>query len=274
MKRPSVFDYHEYREYLKAWLSFLKESQGLSLRKLAKLWGQSPSYLSMLLKGERKFNKDLLKNVIETFSLDEREQKFLTYLITLGDDPKAGNKNMALRNMQKFKEYRAKNKDEHIEHKYLSNWYHVAIRELIAGNKNPTSKKQIVEKMKPLIGMVKLKAALAYLESNGFIESDQAGLQFWVKDKNLRCMDGVYKVSLSDFHQQMFGLAVESIFKNESQERLILGHTAALSEEQFQKISEVLKESLSKTEEVSELETSDSEKKVYHIGLAFFPVVE
>ena len=35
-KEPSVFEYHDYRDFLKAWCDFQKAYRGLSLREIAK----------------------------------------------------------------------------------------------------------------------------------------------------------------------------------------------------------------------------------------------
>ena len=55
-------------------------------------------------------------------------------------------------------------------------------------------------------------------------------------------------------------------------ERLLLGHTAALSKDQYEKIQEILKEAINKIENVDE--TTQTETEVYQIEVAAFPLTK
>jgi uncharacterized protein (TIGR02147 family) len=91
-----------------------------------------------------------------------------------------------------------------------------------------------------------------------------------VCEKQLDCFGGIYKLSLSEFHKQMFALAAESIDLVPRAERNLLGHTFSISQGAFDKVSEVLSEAL---EKIQKIEADDQGKdRLYHVGLAAFPL--
>jgi uncharacterized protein (TIGR02147 family) len=92
-----------------------------------------------------------------------------------------------------------------------------------------------------------------------------------VKDRSLDCKEGVYKISLGQFHRQMLELAATSIENTPRAERYILGHTAAISCDDLDQVKEILDEALKKIEALG-AKSKSGRHEVYHIELAAFPL--
>jgi uncharacterized protein (TIGR02147 family) len=269
-QRPLIYSFHDYREYLAKLLDFLKsEGAGLSLRSLADQAEISVATLSMILSDQRNLTKDLVNKLRLPLGLDLAESSYLNLLTVLTDDhdPKARVK--ALKGLQKFEGYKAHNNKELEAFRYLSKWYYVAIRELatLPGFKAEVSwiQGQLSSKLSP----VEIRGALDFLFDNKFLVKTKGG-QVKALTKSVDCLGGVYRLSLAQFHSQIFEQGIESIHRDHRDERMILGHTFCVSDAGYQKISQLIGETLQK---IQDIESQDQKPdRLYHVGLAAFPL--
>jgi uncharacterized protein (TIGR02147 family) len=272
MKKPIIFKYHNYREFLRDWLGYLKSNQSqLSLRNLARRSGISVSLISMIIKGERSMTTKQFEKISPFLKLDASEQSYLKQLILLIDGKSAEEKGNALKKLQRFQSYQTLHSEELEVHQYLSKWYYVVLREMINLSNFKKDANWVRTKLKKNLRTYEINESFRFLEKNGFIEIGKNGV---IKaEKTVKCSEGIFKLSLSDFHKQMLKLASDSIDQIKTEERLILGHTVALTNTQFKEVKNIMIETLKKIEEISNKKNDDEKKEnVYHIGLLNFPV--
>ncbi|MNL06553.1 hypothetical protein D3C87_1271920 [compost metagenome] len=173
--------------------------------------------------------------------------------------------------MQKFHKYQEENGKELEAYKYLTKWHYVALREMIQLEDFKNDIDWIQERLSFSVTPKDIQEALNFLVEYNFIEKSGKG-KFRVKDKIIDCFDGIYRLSLGEFYKQVYALAIESIDSVPREERLLLGHTFAVSNESYNKISEVLNEALSK---IRDIEKSDFKKdRVYQVSFAAFPMTK
>lgn len=277
--RPNIQEYHNYLEFLKDWIQFLKEREkGFSLRKIAKEAGMASGYLPMCFSGKRKLSEKFYLKIKPHLKLSQKEERQLDLLRTIAESDDPTVRSSALSSLQKSKDYREANRSELEVHQYLSRWYYVAIRELINGPGFKDDVEWIQARLRGRISQKEVEEALQFLVKFGFVAKDVDG-KYTVAQKQLDCHEGVYKISLGQFHRQMLDLAKLSIEETPRAERLLLGHTASLSKDQFDRIQAILKESLTEIESVNknssgENNTNVKETNVYHIELALFPLTK
>ncbi|MGZ3769983.1 MAG: DUF4423 domain-containing protein [Bdellovibrio sp.] len=277
--RPNIQDYHNYLEFLKDWIQFLKDREkGFSLRKIAKEAGMASGYLPMCFSGQRKLSEKFYNKIKPFLKLTAKEERHLDLLRVIAESDDPSLRSSALSALQKFKGYREANQSELEVHKYLSNWYYVAIRELINGPGFIDDVEWIQARLRGRVTQKEVEEALHFLTNFGFVNKNSDG-KYKVAEKQLDCHEGVYKISLSQFHRQMLDFAKLSIDETPRDERLLLGHTASLSADQYNRIQAILKESLTQIEIVgknshSESNSSANEVSVYHIELALFPLTK
>jgi uncharacterized protein (TIGR02147 family) len=272
MQKPNVYSYHDYRVFLKELIAFLQEQQSdLSLRKIAEKAELAVGYLPMVLSGKRNLTVKSLEALRKILKLKADEIAYLKYMMELNDSDNREDKLELVKKMQKFHKYEDENSKELEAYKYLTKWHYVAIREMILLKDFKNDPEWIQERLSFAVTPKDIGEALEFLLEHGFIEKAGRG-KFQVKDKMLDCFDGIYRLSLGEFYKQVFSLAIEAIDKVPRNERLLLGHTFAVSENSFDKVTAVLNEALTK---IRAIEEADSEKdRVYQVSFTAFPLTK
>lgn len=271
VEKPNIQDYHDYLEFLRDWIEYLKDQEkGFSLRKVAKEAGMASGYLSMCFSGKRILSKKAFDKIKPYLNLNTRELKYLELLRVIADSEISRQRVEALNEIQKMKDYRSSHRSELEVHQYLSHWYNVAIREMVNFKDFQPDPGWIQERLRGRVSQKEIEDALLFLVNFGFIQKDENGT-YSVVQKQLDCHEGVFKISLGEFHRQMLDWAKTSIDEVPRKDRLLMGRTAVLSPAQFKVAQEIIIEAVRKIEDIKGGEISDS-SEVYHIELAAFPL--
>ena len=270
--KPNIQNYHDYLEFLKDWTEYLKEQErGFSLRKIAKDAGIASGYLPMCFSRKRKLSLKFYEKIKPFLKLSIKEKRYLDLLRVIAESEIPNERVHALTGLQKLKDYKENHHSELEAHQYLSRWYYVAIRELVNLPDFKNEPAWIQERLRGRISQKEISEGMQFLINYGFVLKSSTG-KFQVAEKQLSCHEGVYKISLGEFHRQMLDIAKNSIEDVSREERILLGHTVALSKEQYDKIQVILKEAINKIETVDNSSQPGSE--VYQIEVAAFPLTK
>lgn len=116
-----------------------------------------------------------------------------------------------------------------------------------------------------------IEQGFEFLKNHSYIiknESDK-----WVQAKtHLDCREGIFKLSLGEFHRQMLNLAAYSIDSVKREDRFIMGQTMAVSKEDFIKIKEIINQAVLQINQVNKNATKKTD--IYQIEIATFPLVQ
>ena len=83
---PDIYDYHDYRKFLRDWLSYLaSKDKKWSIRELSRLSGQSFGHLSKFFKNERKLSKKGMQKIIMMMKLDKSKESYLNHLYDIAE---------------------------------------------------------------------------------------------------------------------------------------------------------------------------------------------
>lgn len=270
MEGPKVFKYHDHRQFLNDWIHFQRQDPSFSLRQFAKRCSLAVSHLSMILSGKRNLTESSLAHLAREMRLDSSESSFLKNLFLLDQASSHEQRLSLLKKIQKFKQYETNRQEEVEAYKYLTKWHYVALREMIQLDHFSNDRKWIQQKLAFPLTLKEVDDGLSFLEKAGFIQRTKSG--YSVKEKILSCFDGIFKISLGEFYKQMFGLAIKAIDVVPREERLLLGHTFAVSNQSYEKVSAVLNEAL---EKVRQIEEQDKNKdNVYQVFFAALPLTK
>lgn len=269
--QPNVFEYEDVGSFLKDWLDYLKTTKGVSLRHLTKQAEISTGYLSMVLSGKRRLTEKGLQKILIHLKLNQQERRFVELLHIVGDSESAATRVEALSEMARLSSYRKANQKEHDTYKYLTKWYYVAIREMISLPDFQEEPLWIQARLRGRIALSEVTETIDFLERRGLVSRDLTG-KLVLPDIDLQCKEGVYKISLAEFHRQVLEMAHKAIHEVPREQRYILGRTAAISKAEFQKAKEIFDEALRKIEALGS--ASEENKEVYHFELAAFPMTE
>ncbi len=258
-----MFTYRSSHVYLADLINWYKE-EGVSMRNLARKLSVSPSLLCLIIKGKRlltPINVDLWSPV---FGWNSQETSWLKHLVDFETQDPEG-KEKAFKGLIKFQNYQENSQENVMTFRYLKKWWNVAIREMSELSDFNEDPQWISERLIFKVPLPEIRKSLTFLNKHKLLAKHG-------KLRSLNCDGEVYKLSLSGFHDQMLGKAVESIYKLPSEERYILGHTLSIPSDKFDEAKMVLEEALSK---ISALRNEGKKSEdVYHFSFLGFPLTK
>jgi uncharacterized protein (TIGR02147 family) len=270
-ERPNVFCYHDYRSFLRDWISHLKDTlPRFSLRKLSSEAGLSPGYLPLVLGGSISISMKAVTKLVPVLRLDPRERVFFENLVKLCISESSDARIEALGRMQKFAKYRRHNPADAEFANYMTRWLNIAIREMALLPDfipNPT---WIQEKLRLRVSLEEIEETLSFLTKNNYLELRPDGSVVPSKEF-LKCSGEVHRTVLVHYHKEMFSLAAQSIDNATGKERSLVGQTFVINDEHFATADKILREALEKIRNLGESGTTNS---VYHLEFALFPITK
>lgn len=137
----SIYDFNDYRKYLKAWIQH-QPLKGHGLKgKMARAAGVSSTLISLILKGEKQFSQEQALEISEFIGHTEQE---CDYLLLLLEKDRAGSHKLKQKIQKKIHKAQAEAqkisahvpKDVELSEEakaiYYSDWLYTAIRNLVA----------------------------------------------------------------------------------------------------------------------------------------------
>jgi len=271
--RPNIFEYVDYRLFLSDFFSFLKKSKSdFSVRALAKKIGVSPSYFTMIISRKSGLSDQGLALLQDSLGLRRDEHTYLVHMVKLSDAPNLEEQVEAYKRLTRSSLFKNKKMTDLASHKYLSNWYYVAIREMAASPDFKLDPMWIRSRLKKKISLTQIRESLDFLVSAGLILIDEKG-KARASGKNVVCDGPVYKLALTEFYKQVYELAIDSIYHTDREQRYFTSHTMAVSKEKYEDIKTIVDEARERIRNLV-LEESPQEKKVYHVSFLLYPFTE
>lgn len=269
--RPNIFTYFDPVQFLNDWFEFLRKTNGqINLNHVAKKSGLSISNVSMILNKQRPLTEKSLQKMTPLLKLNSQEKEYLNHLRIIDQSEDQMVRIDSLRSLIKLaKNNNGSTHDLNI-FEYLTAWYKVAIFELVNLADFELEAGWIQKRLIKKIPLIEITEAIEFLKDHKFIGLNEN--KKWVQlKKDMNCQGGIYRLSLSEFHRQIFELAHASIESVARDDRMIMGQTMALSAQDFENLKKIINEAVLKMNEVNK---NDSEKKsVYHIEIAAFPLI-
>lgn len=268
--RPNIFEFHDYLEFLRAWLNFLKATEpNFSIRKLLNTLGLASGYMSMCLSEKRVISEKVLRRLLPVLKMTAQERRVFTLLYALGTAQSPQDRLLAVTELSRLSGFREKNGSDLESYRYLTSWHYVAIREMVALNDFQPDAAWIQTQLKEKVSQADCEEALRFLVDKNLIRINDDG-RYVVSDKTLDCKAGIFKLSLGEFHRQALTLGIGAIETTPREELHMLGHTVAINRHRFQEVKDILNEALAKIEKLAE--SCEERGQVFHVELAAFPL--
>jgi uncharacterized protein (TIGR02147 family) len=270
--RPSIYEYSNFREFLRASCDHLKDSVPcFSYRYFAKKAGfSSASYLSLVMDGKRSLTKDYVPGFARAVGLNRREQQYFDSMVsfTQAETPEA--KRYYLELMYNLRSKRAGNALGDNQYEYLSCWYCPVIREMVSLPDFSDDPYWIRKRLGNAVTAKQVRDAIALMLRLRLIERDSSGRLIQV-DGDITTDDEVTHASGYAFHQQMLSLAKNVMAVTGREERDMSAITMAVSRRQFDEIKSMLRDF---RESVANylMNNPDVPADVFQLNLQLFPV--
>ncbi len=268
----NIFDYSDYRLFLKDYYTFRKKrNRHFSYRYFAQKTGVSPSVLKDIISGRRNLTLPVMQKYASAMGLSSRETGYFEVLVRFVNSRKSIEKNEYFTEMIRLRG-RAGIKflgEDHYD--FFSKWYHSVIRELVTLPDFRENPEWIAKRLKPSITPVQVKKSLELLLKIGILIRDKNG-RLIQKDSVISSEYEMASAALRNFHSQMVELANEAIEGAPREHREISSVTLGLSEKCFNRIKERIR--IFKEEILNMVieDKSDSET-VCQLNFQLFPLV-
>jgi uncharacterized protein (TIGR02147 family) len=269
--RKSVFEYTDYRRYLREYYAWAKSHQkGFSHRTfMAKTGMSGPNYFKRVMDGVHNLTDNSIPKFASALGLPEAEAAYFRNLVYFNQSETLEDKDKYFGILMQLKSPHAGYLLEQAQYEYYSDWYNIAIREMLAFFPYDGNAAEMGKRLSPPVPPKQVKRAVALLEGLGLIARGEDGV-YRATAKFILTDPDVQSLFIPRFHQAMTRMAGEAITRFPRDERYFSSSTVSLSERTYQEIIELIratrKEVLRKVGEDAEPD------RVYHLNMQLFPL--
>jgi len=221
---PVVFDYVDYRSFLKDFCDAKKKtnhtfSMSAFIRR-AGLPENSRGYLKLVIEGKRNLSIHTVRRFVEALSLKGQEATYFENLVAFNQAKNTKDREYYL---QKLSDSAQNKKTPQFEllrsqYKFYSNWYYVAVRELVGLSSFLEDLDWICTALKKKITKKQAREAIDDLLQLGLLSRDANGKL--MQTEPLIKFDGsVFNETVRQFHLQMLDRAKEALVEDPYEER-------------------------------------------------------
>jgi uncharacterized protein (TIGR02147 family) len=271
---PNLFDYFDYREYLHDYYLFHKKknsaySYRLFARK-AKLG--SPNYLKLVVDGKRRITDRTLFQFARGLGLSRDEEKYFRELVMYQEVSDPDSKELHLHSLLKYQEkQRTPTLLKADKIKFLLDWHHAVIRELICSKEFQEDPSWIAKRLGNKITETQARESLELLVRLQILQRNSHG-HLEQREPLLTSSDEVPSHVIRSLHRTYLRKAIASIFAVPMERRELSGLVLAIPNQRLKEIKEEIKEFRRKLNRKYGLDKDGDE--VYLVGLYLFPVTQ
>ncbi len=209
---PNIFEYLDYREYLRDYYEAGKENlSAFSYRYLARLAGfSSPNFFKLVMDGDRNLSSVSVEKFANALKLGHEEKRFFEDLVAFNQAESVEERNEAFEQLAASQRFRRARRIDSSMFEYLSRWYHPVIRELAAREDFREDPEWVAERLNPQVPVDKVADSLELLLEMGLLQREADGT---VTRGNPSLTTGheVRSLAIGNYHRQMLARAEESI---------------------------------------------------------------
>jgi uncharacterized protein (TIGR02147 family) len=270
MKKPNIYDYTDFRTYLKDVFKEHKENNiSFSHRYVASRLGLSTSnFLWLVMQGKRNLNPSLCLKLSELFKHTPKESDYFENMVNFGQAKTHREKDKHFTRMADLRKNSNVGRIEERHYTYLSNWYIPVVRELITRKDFKNNFSALAKRVMPRITESQARKSVALLLELGFIK--EKGGRYVQSTPIVSTGPEVSSLAAINFHRTMGHLAIESLDSLGKDERNITACLVGLSRESYKKAVDAIAECRSKILAIAEDEKDPAQ--VFAVNFQCFPV--
>jgi uncharacterized protein (TIGR02147 family) len=268
MMKP-IFEYRDYREYMRDFYEERKRCSAFTWREFAKLAGFSSSgYLKLVCDGKTRLSLAGIPQVASAMELAGSHAEYFRLMVVFNDAKKTEEKQAALEQMMSVA---AENKVDVLDvnsFAYFSSWLHPVLRELapIMPNARPL---EFAQALIPPVPAADVRYSLELQEKLGLLKKDKHG-RYRQVNKGVSSSREVKSVAVKNMQKQFARLAADALDECSLEERHISGLTIGISQRAYERIALELEAFRRK---VAAIVSADAEyDRVYRLNLQLFPL--
>jgi uncharacterized protein (TIGR02147 family) len=210
--RPEIFQYLDYRVYLKDWFAFERTKgkrtslRAFSARILPAL--SSSGLLSGVLKGKKNLGPTLRTKFAKALQLKPREAQFFELLVQFNQAEDLEEKNQFFAQLSRFGKSKAKLIHQG-QYLFFSRWYYAVVWNYFGINQKQKNTAHIAAAIYPPLSTAQVEEAIRLLLELGLIKKLANG--YAVTENHLTTEPEFRDITAAQYNQQFLHLATESI---------------------------------------------------------------
>lgn len=251
-----------------------KKNPRFSLRAWARQVGYAnPSYLSHVLKKERKLKMELASKLANNLSLEGKSRRYFELLVMGSATGNEHEKKMytdLLRGLRPKKVPQINDLSLEL-FSLISDWYHLAIVEMTQLNDFQGTEAFIQKRLGGQLDKRTIRDAVDRLVRLGLIQRDESGnLSRASENDNVIDLD-VSSEAIREHHRQWLEMAKQALQQQTKDERDFCSTTFSFSLKNMEKVREILREAHRKIRDLNE---STEGEELYQLNTNFFRVTK
>jgi uncharacterized protein (TIGR02147 family) len=271
LTQPSIFEYSDYRLYLKDFYASMKaRNSRFSFRYFAGRAGfTSPNFLKLVMEGQRNLSDDSITRLAHAFKLSQQEAEFFGHLVRFNQAKTPILRSESAELMLRTREFLKMYPLQQAEFAYYANWYYIPVRELTGMPGFQENPSWIAGRLRPRITSAQAAQALKDLELLGLLTRDENGV---LRQAHRTVITGneVSSTAVARYHRDMIHLAAEAINEVPRMKREISAACVPVSAETAGKIKTMIQEFRQKILSVANEDGGGG--TIYQINMQLFPL--
>ncbi len=269
---PSVFDFTDYREYLKAYYYYQKrKNPAFSYRYFAKRAKiNSSGYYKNVVDGKRGLGRSLIVRFSEAMRLKKKEAEYFESMVYFNEAMTVEERRIYFERMMALRKIDAYQVQAH-QFEFYSKWYYSAIRELIGFMEFKDDYAALAKELNPPIRPDQAEKAIRVLEDLSLIIKGDRGI--YRQAQNLITTGPeVQSLNVANYQIACLDLAKESIDRHDASLRDLSTLTLSLTKAGFEIFKE---EIIAFRKKLLGLERElPKPDRVYQLNMQFFPLTK
>ena len=267
----TIFEYLDYRLYLKDYYLEKKKMSKFSFREFSKMAGfTSPVFIKLVIEGKSNVRKSSIGKLSQALGLVKTERYFFENLVMFNQ---AKNIDEKMRFLEKLKKSTSTLKsyvltDEHFE--YFSQWYHAVVKELLNEMEFKGDYTLLAGTILPPVKVAEVEQSVQLLKRLGLVNEDENGVLRVTRQFISTAGISMQALAVKNVQRKMAHLAADAIDSTPPPERDISGVSIGISQEGFNKVQEELARCRQRLLEIAAEDKLSN--RVYRVNLHLFPL--
>ena len=267
---PNVYGYTDYREYLNAYFAEQKAmGSGFSHRSLCRRLGlTSPNFILMVMQGKRNLTRQLAFSISGEAGHDEKETEYFACMVDFARAKTTMEKDRCFKRLIELRKTVNVDKIEEHQYEYYTNWFNLAVRELVTYPDFKGNYNWLARKVRPQITPGQAKRSVELLLRLGLIKKNGKG--FARNSALISTGPHVSSLAIANFHRtmsQQASMAIDTVPKNE---RNMSSCTINISQKGFEQVKGAVAECEKKIMAIAGADTPAN--RVYQVNFHLFPI--
>ncbi|MGL1935529.1 MAG: TIGR02147 family protein [Fibrobacterales bacterium] len=273
MKLPDIFNYYNYRHYLRDYYSERKKVDSkFSYRFFARIAGYNSSGLyKNIVEGVNNLTPNYIPKFVKALKLSVSQSNYFELIVAYTHETDSSERELIFKKMMQLQPAGTKQlkKDQM---KFFSKWHHIAVHQALSVLDFKDDIKELARFVNPPIRSAEARASITLLKKLELIIEDAQG--FWrPSDISMMGAAEVGVQAIHDYQGLMMDQGKEALKNVPREERHIITQTVAATDHALMRIKKkimvVQEEIINIVHEEAEVRNKD---RVFQLNIQFFPM--